>query len=199
MVGYVSEHASVALPADTSQNSSADTPANERSRPRRRRRKPGENRERLLAAGLIEFGARGLRGTATSHIAERADVPQPHIYSSFSTKQELFLACLSRAVDALTVSSLAPRCGAPPEVVLPVNQQVPDDLAGYSVPVSHSRILTARMVFQGLAAVGEGGSLGEAIMGELTRLRSALTDSDFDQLILVASKSYLSPHEDNTA
>ncbi|MFT4231248.1 MAG: helix-turn-helix domain-containing protein [Leucobacter sp.] len=63
---------------------------------RRTRRRPGENRRRLLEAGLVEFGLFGYHGASTSGIAARAGVPQPHVYASFATKQELFLACLER-------------------------------------------------------------------------------------------------------
>lgn len=68
---------------------------------RRPRRRPGENRERLLSAGIIEFGLRGYHGAHTAAIAERAEVPQPHVYANFKTKQELFLACGERAGEAL--------------------------------------------------------------------------------------------------
>lgn len=70
---------------------------------RRPRRKPGENRERLLEAGLIEFGLLGYHGASTAAIASRADVPQPHVYSSFATKRELFLACVVRVVKGLSL------------------------------------------------------------------------------------------------
>ena len=68
--------------------------------PRRPRRKPGENRERLLEAGLVEFGLFGYHGASTAAIAARAEVPQPHVYASFATKQELFVACCTRALTA---------------------------------------------------------------------------------------------------
>lgn len=68
---------------------------------RRARRKPGENRERLLQAGLHEFGLYGYQGASTARIAARADVPQPHVYANFSDKFSLFLACLDRAFELL--------------------------------------------------------------------------------------------------
>ena len=68
---------------------------------RRARRKPGENRERLLQAGLHEFGLYGYQGASTARIAARADVPQPHVYANFSGKAELFLACLDSAFELL--------------------------------------------------------------------------------------------------
>ncbi|MHA3683063.1 TetR/AcrR family transcriptional regulator [Leucobacter sp. HY1910] len=68
---------------------------------RRARRKPGENRERLLQAGLHEFGLYGYQGASTARISARADVPQPHVYANFSGKPALFLECLDRACNVL--------------------------------------------------------------------------------------------------
>lgn len=72
---------------------------------RRPRRRPGENRERLLEAGIIEFGTRGYRGASTAAIAAAADVPQPHVYTSFENKRALFLACAERALVRLEQGS----------------------------------------------------------------------------------------------
>ncbi|UOR03046.1 TetR/AcrR family transcriptional regulator [Leucobacter allii] len=69
----------------------------------RPRRKPGENRQRLVEAGLVEFGLFGYHGASTAGIAARADVPQPHVYASFATKHELFLACVAAAAEELTL------------------------------------------------------------------------------------------------
>lgn len=74
----------------------------------RARRKPGENRGHLLKAGLVEFGLFGYHGASTATIAARAGVPQPHVYASFRTKQELFLTVCEHAFDALTVEEGAP-------------------------------------------------------------------------------------------
>jgi len=72
-----------------------------REQPRRPRRRPGENRERLLEAGIGEFGMRGYRGASTAAIAASAGVPQPHVYASFPAKRDLFLACAARVIDEL--------------------------------------------------------------------------------------------------
>lgn len=65
----------------------------------RRRRRPGENRERLIQAGIEAFGWLGYHGASTASIGRQAEVPQPHIYANFTTKQALFLACVSRIRD----------------------------------------------------------------------------------------------------
>lgn len=64
--------------------------------PRRTRRRPGENRERLVEAGIAVFGSHGYHGASTASIAALAGVPQPHVYANFQTKQELFLECARR-------------------------------------------------------------------------------------------------------
>ena len=69
--------------------------------PRRARRRTGENRERLILAGILCFGRTGFSGTSTGEIAATADVPQPHVYANFSTKHALFLECLSLVIDIL--------------------------------------------------------------------------------------------------
>lgn len=71
--------------------------------PRRQRRPQGENRERLIRAGMQEFSRRGYRGASTTVIAQAAEVPQPHVYANFSTKQQLFVSCLERAIELINV------------------------------------------------------------------------------------------------
>lgn len=66
--------------------------------PRTRRRRPGENRARLVEAGIVEFGLLGYLGASTSSIARRAGVPQPHLYTSFATKAALFSTCLEKSL-----------------------------------------------------------------------------------------------------
>lgn len=68
---------------------------------RRPRRRPGENRERLVAAGILEFGTQGYHGAGTAAIAASADVPQPHVYASFEAKRDLFFACAERVSTEL--------------------------------------------------------------------------------------------------
>uniref|UniRef100_UPI003A83CBE5 helix-turn-helix domain-containing protein n=1 Tax=Leucobacter sp. BZR 635 TaxID=3378705 RepID=UPI003A83CBE5 len=68
---------------------------------RRPRRRPGENRAGLIAAGTIEFGLHGYAGAQTSAIASRAGVSQPNVYANFSSKRELFLACVHELLQAV--------------------------------------------------------------------------------------------------
>lgn len=86
---------------------------------RRPRRRPGENRERLIEAGITVFGAQGYHGSSTGSVAALAEVPQPHVYANFHTKRDLFMECFARVAHELsetpaasTVSQAkAPRAG----------------------------------------------------------------------------------------
>ena len=66
---------------------------------RRPRRRPGENHAILLSASTVEFGLRGYAATQTSVIAKRAGVSQPNVYANFSSKRDLFLACLQNLLE----------------------------------------------------------------------------------------------------
>ena len=128
---------------------------------RRARRRPGENRERLLEAGLIEFGLFGYHGAATAAIARRADVPQPHIYANFSTKQELFIACVEVArAEALEQGA---------------------------ADVSAS---TSRMLYQAVAALQEP-PLHARLSSDLTELLARIGRHRFAALLAAGAQSLL--------
>jgi AcrR family transcriptional regulator len=68
-----------------------------------------ERRESVLEAALIEFAARGLDGTSTEHVAQRAGISQPYLFRLFPTKKSLFLAlverCFQRVAEAFTAAA----------------------------------------------------------------------------------------------
>jgi AcrR family transcriptional regulator len=128
---------------------------------RRARRRPGENRKRLLEAGLIEFGLFGFHGASTAGIAARAGVPQPHVYASFATKQELVLACVELSCAGVR------------------------DRAGVDVPRSLQRI-----VLQALSAVRDP-ALNDALSRELGGLRSCIGEVRFAALLSAAAAGLL--------
>src|SRR5499433_4528982 len=53
-------------------------------------------RESVLEAAVTEFAARGLDGTSTEHVAQRAGISQPYLFRLFPTKKALFLALVER-------------------------------------------------------------------------------------------------------
>jgi AcrR family transcriptional regulator len=65
----------------------------------RRRMSADERREEILAVAIVEFALKGLHGTSTETIAERAGVSQPYLFRLFGTKKDLFLAAGMRVMD----------------------------------------------------------------------------------------------------
>ena len=54
--------------------------------------------EDVLQAAMREFARRGYYGTPTTDIAKGAGISQAYLFRLFPTKEELFVACLHRAV-----------------------------------------------------------------------------------------------------
>ena len=80
---------------------------------RRERRRPGENRERLIIAATAEFALLGFRAASTASIGARAGVPQPHVYANFKSKRELYIASIERVLELMRGSDLAVSIGWP--------------------------------------------------------------------------------------
>ncbi len=68
-----------------------------------------ERRESVLEAAITEFAARGLDGTSTEHVAQRAGISQPYLFRLFPTKKALFIAlverCFQRVAEAFTAAA----------------------------------------------------------------------------------------------
>lgn len=136
---------------------------------RRRRRRPGENRDLLIEAGIVEFARLGYRAASTAEIAAHAEVPQPHVYASFRSKGELFLACVARALDGG-----------------PGNAQDPPASLLHSQQLWGSAHLTdtgAALVVQAVAALGQT-DIGEQLRPTLATLRGRIGDAEFAALLL---------------
>lgn len=128
---------------------------------RRPRRRPGENRAGLLASGLVEFGLHGYAAAQTSAIARRAGVSQPNVYANFSSKQELFVACL---VELLTARA---------------------DAAGASLSDEQ-----ALLVYQAVAALSEASLAAEA-RPVLLALQRRLGEAGFQAVLTRAAEVLL--------
>jgi AcrR family transcriptional regulator len=68
-------------------------------KPRTERMSAGERREEILEAAVADFAVKGLHGTSTETIAQRAGVSQPYLFRLFGTKKDLFLAAVERCFD----------------------------------------------------------------------------------------------------
>ena len=62
-------------------------------------RNPGRSRERILAAALKEFAAKGFAGARVDVIARRASINKRMLYHYFGDKEELFKAVLRRKIS----------------------------------------------------------------------------------------------------
>ena len=60
------------------------------------RQSAAERREEILEAALDEFAEHGYHGASTEAIARRAGISQPYVFRLFGTKQELFMAVVTR-------------------------------------------------------------------------------------------------------
>src|SRR5436305_775410 len=60
-----------------------------------------ERRERLLDAGLSEFGTRGVTSTGVKDICRAAGLTDRYFYESFHRLDELFTAVFDRATERL--------------------------------------------------------------------------------------------------
>ncbi len=73
-----------------------------------------ERRERLLDAGLDEFGTRGVLSTGVKDICHRAGLTDRYFYESFRDSTELFTAVFDRATTHLFELVAAALATAPP-------------------------------------------------------------------------------------
>ena len=138
---------------------------------RRARRRPGENRARLIEAGIIAFGGRGFDGTATSEVARIAEVPQPHVYQHFPSKSALFIECLTETCARL----------------LSVGSRAPLEPGGGVATIAHGPKANEadlyRLLVQSLTQVGSLEH-GPAVRNTLVQLRAELPADRWGELIL---------------
>lgn len=74
-----------------------------------------ERRQRLLEAGLEEFGTRGVRATGVKDICRAAGLTDRYFYESFRDSGELFIAVFDGACGKLFLLVAAALGEAPPE------------------------------------------------------------------------------------
>lgn len=73
----------------------------ETPKPGKTRMRAPERREAILDAATATFARLGYRAAGMADIAEAAEITQPMLYRHFSSKKELYLECLDRAVAAI--------------------------------------------------------------------------------------------------
>ena len=80
-------------------------------------RNPTRSRERILAAALKEFAAKGFAGARVDVIARRANINKRMLYHYFGDKEDLFKAVLRRKISQRT--AWAEALSGDPEETLP--------------------------------------------------------------------------------
>jgi AcrR family transcriptional regulator len=66
-----------------------------------------ERRERLLAAGLEEFGTVGIRGTSIRRVIKRAGLAERYFYESFAGLDELLAAVYDAIMERVLAATVA--------------------------------------------------------------------------------------------
>jgi AcrR family transcriptional regulator len=97
-----------------------------------------ERREEILEAAVTEFALKGLHGTSTETIAQRAGVSQPYLFRLFGTKKDLFIAAVERGFDRVQ-AAFAEAAGSHPKNVLKAMAQA------YVQLLAHREELLAQM------------------------------------------------------
>lgn len=174
---------------------------------RRARRRPGENRTRLLEAGIIVFGMYGFHGASTSDIARLAEVPQPHVYQHFSSKSALFLSCVEVAVARLTTESMQADASSGTSATRhtgvhlgswPNSGAHHTDTSHTDTPqtgVRHTGVHTThddllRLHLQAITLTADTHHPVDGVSSHLAALRDALTRDQWEEIILAAARLF---------
>lgn len=187
----------------------------ESDREKRLRRRTGENRVRLILAGIRCFSETGFQATSTSEVASIAEVPQPHVYANFATKQDLFMGCLEAVIELLD-SLHSHRAGvrSGPGETGTVHTDDPAN-GSASVDAGSNDLLTyvvhtvpslapeyehlTRFVYHAVASCRLFGridpSLSEALVSRLQELIVKIGEPAFEKALLVAADELLGAPE----
>lgn len=151
---------------------------------RRPRRRPGENRAGLIAAGTIEFGLFGYAGAQTSAIATRAGVSQPNVYANFTSKRDLFLACVRELLAAAGGEQQSLSSTTIAETVLSTVRSPKTPLAPSSAaPLTDEHLL---LLYQAIAAAREP-ALAPELAGLLGEIHATLGMNALAEALLAAA------------
>lgn len=151
---------------------------------RRPRRRPGENRAGLIAAGTVEFGLHGYAGAQTSAIAERAGVSQPNVYANFASKRELFIACVRELLGVAGGAPHAVSSATIAETVFSTVRSTKTTLAPASAaPLTDEHLL---LLYQAIAAAQEPG-LADELPGLLAEIHATLGRNALAEVLLEAA------------
>lgn len=128
---------------------------------------PAGSRDRILAAALQEFAARGFDGAKVDRIAERAGLNKAMLYYHFRSKRALFLEILRGQFGAVADAAEAVRdSGGPPDVKL---RRFAETIARQGLARPHFPPMWLREIADG------GRHVDASVILEFRRVLGALT------------------------
>lgn len=130
----------------------------------------GERRAALIEAALQVFSARSYRGATTAEIAREAGITEPILYRHFSSKRDLYLACLDEAWAQLrdTVEEIVAREPDPGEWPLAVARAVH--------ALRERKVLPTHIWIQALSEAGEDAEIRRHLRRHLRDVHAYFTD-----------------------
>jgi AcrR family transcriptional regulator len=129
-----------------------------------------QRREQVLSVAELEFATRGLDGASTETIAHRAGITQTYVFRLFSTKRELFLACVDAAFERLTLALRAAAADATGVDALAAMGRE------YNAMLADRTTLLLQLQGMAAAAAGEP-EIRDAVRASFGRLWQAVSDT----------------------
>lgn len=132
-----------------------------------------ETRERIQAAALELFAARGIRETSLRQIAERLDLSKPALYYHFSSREDLLRSLMQPLVDdieAMIAVDEARSGGAPVDA---------RNLLGRYFDISYEHRSVTALLLRDITPLGELGFLRDVVDWR-RRLTALLVGPDAD-------------------
>ena len=144
------------------------------SAPTRTRLPRAERMEQTVAAAHALFAERGYAAVTMDGVAAAVGVTKPLLYNYFGNKEQLYLACLERAGDAL-VATVVEAVGATANPA----EATRAGLRAFFDFVDADRAAWAVLFDETLPA---GGEIADRVAGYRTRLRDLISASLLEQL-----------------
>jgi AcrR family transcriptional regulator len=72
-----------------------------------------ERRQRLIAAGLQEFGTAGYRATSVKDLCARAGLTERYFYEQFADREAILIAVFDHVIEIVSSATFAAVTGAP--------------------------------------------------------------------------------------
>jgi AcrR family transcriptional regulator len=126
-----------------------------------------ERRSAIVEAALRVFSAGSYSGATTSEIAREAGVSEPILYRHFSSKRDLYFACLEEAWRRLSEAT---------DVELGQRNCTPDVFRRLGASAKPLRVLTANLWMQAITEAGEDEEIRRFVRKHMRRVHDYHAD-----------------------